>query len=167
MTHFQIVCEDNKMIRKEKRFIGRNTLTFISQTFSSPLLFSSQCIWSVSRERSSNYVENTCLCRVTGFIPISMLVRSDMLQYNILLDRSPTDLTRIHQIITMTFTMKVLTERFLRNQVLKFPKLSNDFKRRLASGPNERWTSENISPKIKPKCNEIMRFQSHMPCPFR
>ena len=79
-----------------------------------------------------------------------------MRQYNIPLDR-PTNLTRIQQIITMSFTMKVLTERLLRNPVLKFLKLSNDFNERLASSPsgyhreaNQRWRSENVSPKIKP-----------------
>ena len=58
-----------------------------------------------------------------------------MRQYNIPLDR-PTNLTRIQQIITMSFTMKVLTERLLRNPVLKFLKLSNDFNERLASSPS-------------------------------
>ena len=54
--------------------------------------------------------------------------------------------------------MKVLTERFPRNPVLKFLKVSSvDFNERSTSSPsgypreaNQRWRSENVSPKIKP-----------------
>ena len=55
LTYFQVICEDNKMITKEKPLVGSDILTFISQRFCSPLLFSSQCVIDCGNKSGKNF----------------------------------------------------------------------------------------------------------------